>query len=60
MLLLPQQAVAEKLISLTSAEYPPYYGKELNNQGPVTEIVNQAFAKVGYKVMIDFFPWARA
>ena len=52
--------MAEKSITLTSSEYPPYYGKELYNRGPVTEIIIKAFEQVGYRVKIDFFPWARS
>ncbi len=50
----------EGIIMLTSAEYPPYYGETLLNRGPVTEIIIEAYKKVGYDVIVDFYPWVRA
>lgn len=49
-----------KKVRLTSAEYPPYYGEHLKNQGPVSEIIKHAFANAGYSVEITFYPWARS
>jgi polar amino acid transport system substrate-binding protein len=49
----------EKLISLASAEYPPYYGEQLKNYGPVTQIIVEAYEEVGYDVDVKFFPWVR-
>lgn len=50
---------AEKTISLTSAEYPPYYGEKLKDKGPVTEIIAEAYKSVGYRIEVFFFPWKR-
>ena len=47
-------------VKLLTAPYPPFYGPHLRNQGPITEIVVEAYKKVGYRVNITFFPWARA
>ncbi|MCP4021631.1 MAG: ABC transporter substrate-binding protein, partial [Desulfobacteraceae bacterium] len=47
-------------IFLTSAEYPPYFGEKLENQGFITEIIREAFKRVDYKMKVEFFPWARA
>ena len=47
-------------INLITAPYPPYYGPNLTNQGPITEIVVSAYKKVGYRVNITYVPWARA
>ena len=47
-------------INLMTAPYPPYYGPNLTNQGPITEIVVSAYKKVGYRVHIEYVPWARA
>lgn len=47
-------------INLITAPYPPYYGPNLTHQGPVTEIVVAAYKKVGYRVNIEYVPWARA
>ena len=47
-------------IKLVTTPYPPFYGPNLRNQGPITEIVVESYKKVGYRVNITFFPWARA
>jgi polar amino acid transport system substrate-binding protein len=47
-------------ITLITAAYPPYYGPNLTNQGPITEIVVAAYNKVGYRVITKYVPWARA
>ncbi len=49
----------EKVISLTSIEFPPYHSKNLKNHGPVTELIITAFERVGYRVEVAYFPWAR-
>ena len=49
-----------KEIKLLTAPYPPFHGPDLRNQGPITEIVVQAYKKVGYDVSVKFVPWARA
>ena len=49
-----------KEIELLTAPYPPFHGPNLRNQGPVTEIVVEAYKKVGYRVTVKFLPWARA
>ncbi len=59
--LIPSLAFSdEKTISLVSAEYPPFYGEYLQEQGPVSEIIIKAYEKSGYQVTIEFLPWARA
>ncbi|OZG70403.1 hypothetical protein BTA51_26280 [Hahella sp. CCB-MM4] len=50
----------ERSVTLESSEYPPFYGKELLNQGVITEIVVKAFKKVEYKADVQFRPFARA
>jgi polar amino acid transport system substrate-binding protein len=47
-------------VNLITAAYPPYYGPNLTNHGPVTEIIVAAYKKVGYRVNIKYVPWARA
>jgi len=58
-LLVAGNAAAERIHFLT-VDYPPYYGSNLENGGPVTEIVTEAYKKVGHDVQVDFMPWARA
>ncbi|QYJ87382.1 transporter substrate-binding domain-containing protein [Shewanella mesophila] len=54
------QAVAnENKVVLACVDYPPYYGKSLENGGPFTEIIVQAYKKVGYEVKLRIVPWAR-
>lgn len=55
---LPALAYENKVV-LAYVEYPPYYGKSLENGGPVAEIIVQAYNKVGYGVTLKFVPWAR-
>ena len=47
-------------INLLTAEYPPFFGPDLPNEGAITEVVAAAFKKVGYQVDVKFVPWARA
>ena len=56
---LTRLAVAQKIVTLGSLEYPPYTGAHLKNEGFVTEVVREAYKRVGYKVNIKYYPWAR-
>jgi len=47
-------------INLVTVEYPPFYGAELPNEGPITEIVSRAFEKKGHQLNVKYIPWARA
>lgn len=55
-------AVADKgkVVRLVTTEYPPYHATSLENGGFQEEIIRAAFMRVGYKVTIDYKPWARA
>ena len=59
-LLLWVMPLAAKQITLASIDYPPFYGKTLPENGPMTEVITRAYAKLGYKVNVVFLPWARA
>ncbi|MAM88273.1 substrate-binding periplasmic protein [Allohahella sp. A8] len=50
----------DKVVKLTSLEWPPYTGPQLPEKGVSSAIVTAAFKAVGYKVEIAFYPWARA
>lgn len=50
----------DKVVKLTSLEWPPYAGEKLPSQGAVVEAARQAFASQGYRLDVDFFPWQRA
>ncbi len=41
---------AEKQINLAATEYPPYYGKDLEGHGFMTQLIIEAFARVSYDV----------
>lgn len=51
---------ADKLIKLSSLDWPPYTGATLSDKGASAAVVKAAFEAMGYKVQIDFFPWERA
>lgn len=57
----PMHAVAaDKVVTLSSLEWPPYTGSALPNQGATAEVAKQAFAAMGYTLNIEFMPWNRA
>lgn len=47
-------------ICLTSGEWPPYMEAKLPHGGPLSLIIEQAFALEGVEVRWQFYPWARA
>jgi polar amino acid transport system substrate-binding protein len=46
-------------VILTTGEWPPYTSENIMSYGFFTEIVNAAFKEIGYKPLIDFYPWKR-
>src|SRR5919106_7045192 len=60
MLLFIQSGKAERVISLAISEWPPYVSNDLKNYGLTSEIVAEAFARVGHTVKMSFMPWKRA
>ena len=62
MSLMAHNAVAEgeKVIRLSSLEWPPYAGADLPGQGASIMVVRQALAAMGYELEVDFYPWSRA
>jgi sorbitol/mannitol transport system substrate-binding protein len=51
---------AEKLVTLAAGERVPYIGAGLPENGYVAELAREAFKRSGYRVNINFYPWARA
>lgn len=51
---------AEKQLNIATLEYPPYCSQQLPGQGFVSEIVIEAYKRVGYRATITFYPWSRA
>ena len=60
-LLLQAAAFAqEKVIRLTSLEWPPYTGEKLKEHGASAAVAREAFKAMGYTLVIEFYPWSRA
>jgi len=55
-----QGASAQGVVKLSSIEYPPYTGKGLKNGGVLTQIVREACAHTGWRLEVQYYPWARA
>jgi polar amino acid transport system substrate-binding protein len=54
-------AMAQKgTIQFVTLEWEPYYGPNLVNEGYFTDIVREAFRRVGYEISVDYVPWKRA
>jgi len=54
-------AVAQdKVIRLTSLEWPPYAGEAVDGQGASVAVVRAAAEAMGYTLEVKFFPWSRA
>ncbi len=51
---------ADKLVHLTSLDWPPYSGKALTEQGASVAVAKAAFKAMGYELKVSFFPWSRA
>jgi polar amino acid transport system substrate-binding protein len=50
----------DKIIQLTSLDWPPYSSKSLDQQGASVAVAKAAFKAMGYQLKVDFFPWSRA
>lgn len=53
-------AAADKVIKLTSLEWPPYSGEKVAEQGASVAVVRAAAEAMGYKLEVKFYPWNRA
>lgn len=59
--LISSVAIAEdKVVHLTSLDWPPYSGKDLPGGGASIEVARAAFKAMGYELKVDFYPWSRA
>ncbi len=52
-------AVQDKIVSVSTLDWPPYTGSELPRGGATTEAMRAAFAKVGYEINVAYRPWKR-
>lgn len=50
----------DKVIRLTSLEWPPYSGEKVKDQGASIAVVRAAAEAMGYTLEVKFFPWERA
>lgn len=53
-------AAQDKVIKLTSLEWPPYSGEKVAEQGASVAVIRAAAEAMGYKLEVKFFPWNRA
>ncbi|MFH1240806.1 MAG: transporter substrate-binding domain-containing protein [Pseudomonadota bacterium] len=47
---------ADKIVSLATTEWEPYVGEKMKNYGFTSEIIAEAFKRVGYDVIFSFKP----
>ncbi|QJB55478.1 transporter substrate-binding domain-containing protein [Pseudodesulfovibrio sp. zrk46] len=60
LLLLPGLVSAmDREIVVASGEWPPWTGKALPHYGFINHVVEEAFAREGYTVTFEFYPWTR-
>ena len=47
-------------IKMVTTQWAPFYSKQLPKDGPVTEIVIEAFKRAGHNASVEYLPWDRA
>ncbi len=55
LLSLPQGVAAQDVVILASIEYQPYTGEQLKHDGVITQIIQEAYARVGYELGIRYY-----
>ena len=50
---------ADKIITISSGEWPPYISENLKFNGIAARIIRDSFALQGYSVEFGWFPWKR-
>ena len=50
----------DKVVNVSTLEWPPYTGSELPQGGATSDVVRAAFAKAGYQIHVVYQPWKRA
>lgn len=53
-------AAQDKVVRLTSLDWPPFSGEALKDKGAAVAVARAAFAAMGYRLEVDFYPWNRA
>jgi len=56
----PSSFAQERPLIFGSASFPPFFGENMDNNGPLIEIIREAFAVNNRKIIIKWFPWKRA
>ena len=51
---------ADKVVRITTLDWPPYTGKDLPLGGATTEVVRAGFEKSGHQIEVEYRPWKRA
>ncbi|WP_430459683.1 substrate-binding periplasmic protein [Thalassolituus sp. LLYu03] len=51
---------ADNTVYLTSLSWPPYSDPDMAQQGASVAVAKAAFEAMGYKLVVDFYPWSRA
>jgi len=54
------EAAPGGVVIMASGPWPPYAGEDLPGYGASVEVARAAFAAVGLKLEVRFFPWKRA
>jgi len=58
--LLTTPATAEdRALVFGGTSFPPFFGTDMENNGPLIEIIREAFAVSNRKVTVKWFPWKR-
>ncbi|HYD98639.1 MAG TPA: transporter substrate-binding domain-containing protein [Alphaproteobacteria bacterium] len=56
----PPGLAEDKIVRLTSLEWPPYASAKMPEGGASVAVARAAFAAVGYSLEVQFLPWNRA
>lgn len=54
-----KRSSATDTIYIANGEWPPYLSQRLDNYGPISQLVTEAFAEVNINVQYSFMPWRR-
>lgn len=60
LLTLSSLAIAGEKMRFSVGDFPPYFDKDMPNQGAIAVVFKAAMAAEGIDVEYDFLPWARA
>ncbi|MBS3808800.1 MAG: transporter substrate-binding domain-containing protein [Desulfobacterales bacterium] len=52
--------VFARTITISTGNYVPWTGKDLEKGGPYLQVVREVFNRAGYAVKFKFYPWKRA